>query len=203
MPSGMESASRSNIDMPDEETLPPFTSTRVEAIREPIPGDAPAGIDVAYEDDFMSLKDEVDAMGAATGDVDFQNIVDLATTILSKRSKDIAVACYLAFGLSRTTGYAGILEGVASVRAVVETYWEAAFPPLRRMRARQSAIQFMAERLSAWAETHKATPGERETLEQTLEELTALQTFTTESMGDDAPPLQAAGLAARIRRRFL
>lgn len=183
--------------MPDEVAPALLASPLIDAVRKPIPGGSPVGIDVAYEDDFQSLKAEVDAMGAATGSVDFQNIVDLATTILAERSKDISVACYLAFGLSRTRGFAGVAEGVAVVRAVSESFWEGAFPPLRRMRARQSAIQFMAERLNAWAETQKPTPADRGALDTGLAELSALQAFTTESMGDDAPPL--SGLARTLR----
>jgi type VI secretion system protein VasJ len=183
--------------MPEADAVAPYSSPLVDAVRAPLAGSAPAGIDMAYEDAYLQLKSHVDAMGAATGAVDFGAIVEAASSILTAQSKDIGVACYLAFGLTRTRGFEGVAEGVAAVRAVAETFWEAAFPPLRRMRARQSALQFMAERLNGWAETQTATPADREALEHTLNELTALQAFTTETMGDDAPPL--SGLARTIR----
>ena len=175
--------------MPDADEPPPFSTPLLDAVRAPLPGGAPAGIDMAYEDAYLALKTEVDAMGAATGAVDFGTIVDMAAHILTDRSKDVGVACYLAFGLTRTQGYAGLAEGVAAVRAVAETFWADAFPPLRRMRARQSSLQFMAERLNTWAEATRATPGDRDAVEQALAEASALQAFTTEAMGEDAPAL--------------
>ena len=183
--------------MPDADELPPLSTPLLDAVRAPLPGGSPAGVDMAYEDAYLALKTEVDAMGAATGGGDFGTIVDLAAQILTDRSKDVSVACYLAFGLTRTQGYAGLAEGVAAVRAVAEAFWEAAFPPLRRMRARQSSMQFMAERLNAWAESARATPADREALEQALAEASALQAFTTEAMGDDAPAL--SGLTRTLR----
>jgi type VI secretion system protein VasJ len=183
--------------MPDADETPPLSTPLLDAVRAPIPGGSPAGIDMAYEDAYLGLKAEVDAMGAATGSVDFETIVGSAAQILTDRSKDISVACYLAFGLIRTKGYAGLAEGVGAVRAVAEGFWEGAYPPLRRMRARQSAMQFMAERLNAWVESQRATPDDREALEQALAEASALQDFTTEAMGDEAPAL--SGLTRTIR----
>ncbi len=182
--------------MPDADDRPPLSTPRLDAIRAPLPG-APAGIDMAYEDAFLRLKSDVDALGAATGGVDFSGIVDQAAAILSEKSKDVTVACYFAFALPRVEGFAGLAEGVAAVRAVCEGFWEDAFPPLRRMRARQSAMQFMAERLNAWAESERATPGDRDALEQALAEASALQALTTEAMGDDAPAF--SGLTRTIR----
>ncbi len=182
--------------MPDADEPPPFSTPLLDAVRAPFPGSAPAGIDMAYEDAYLALKAEVDALGAATGG-DVGTIVDLAGQILSDRSKDVSVACYLAFGLVRTQGFAGLAEGVAAVRAVSEAFWDDAFPPLRRMRARQSSMQFMAERLNAWAESQTATPADRDAVEQALAEASALQEFTTEAMGDDAPAL--SGLTRTLR----
>ena len=186
--------------MADAETLDPLTTPRLEAIRAPIPGDSPAGVDMMYEDDFQRLKSEVDELGAATGEVDFGSIVDLATRILSERSKDLAVAGYLVLGLTRTSGYAGVAEGLAATRAVTEGFWEDAFPPLRRMRGRQAALQFVAERTSAWIQTHRAEPPDREALAHAEAETAALQAFATEAMGEDAPAF--SGLLREIREQL-
>ncbi|WP_412062100.1 type VI secretion system protein TssA [Rubrivirga sp. IMCC45206] len=184
-----------------DESPPPdgdaFTTPRLDAIRAPISGDAPAGIDVKYDDDFQALKTHVDDLGAATGDVDFDAIVDLGTAILSAKSKDLAVVGYLMLGLSRTEGLAGLGEGVAAVRAVAEGFWEGAFPPLRRMRGRQAALQFVAERAMAFVKDTKATPDDREVLERLEADTVALQAFVTEAMGEDAPAY--SGLLREVR----
>ena len=177
-----------------------FSTPRLEAIRAPIPGDAPAGIDMKYEDLFQTLKAEVDLLGAATGDVDFDKIVDLSTEILREKSKDISVASYLILGLTRTADYEGIAEGIAAVRAVTEGFWEDAFPPLRRMRGRQAALQFVAERTSAWIQDNKAEPSDRESLTHAQTEAEALQAFVTETMGEDAPAF--SGLVRELREQL-
>lgn len=186
--------------MADDETLEPLTTPRLEAIRAPIPGDHPAGEDMKYEDAFQTLKAEVDELGAATGEVDFSTIVDLSTQILSERSKDLAVAGYLVLGLTRTSGYAGIAEGLAATRAVTEGFWDDAFPPLRRMRGRQAALQFVAERTSAWIQSNRAEPDDREALAHAEAETAALQEFVTEAMGEDAPAF--SGLLREIREQL-
>ncbi|MEO0558135.1 MAG: type VI secretion system protein TssA [Bacteroidota bacterium] len=176
-----------------------FSTPRLESIRTPVPGDAPAGIDMKYEDLFQTLKAEVDRLGAATGDVDFNKIVDLSTEILHEHSKDISVASYLILGLTRTAGYGGIAEGIAAVRSVTEGFWEDAFPPLRRIRGRQAALQFVAERTSAWIQDNKAEPGDRDALMHAQTEAEALQAFVTESMGENAPAF--SGLVRELREQ--
>ena len=177
-----------------------FSTPRLESIRAPLPGDAPAGVDMKYEDLFQTLKAEVDLLGAATGDVDFDKIVELSTEILQEKSKDISVASYLILGLTRTAGYTGIAEGIAAVRSVTETFWEDAFPPLRRIRGRQAALQFVAERTSAWIQDNKAEPSDRESLANAQAEAEALQAFVTEAMGEDAPAF--SGLVRELREQF-
>ena len=185
--------------MPDDAPAP-LSTPRLEAVRAPIPGDAPAGVNVAYEDDYQTLKAEVDELGAATGEVDFGSIVDLSTRILSEQSKDLSVVGYLTLGLARTQGYAGIAEGIAATRAVVEGFWDDAFPPLRRMRGRQAALQFVAERTSSWIQTHRAAPDDRDALAHAQADVEALQTFVTETMGEDAPAF--SGLLREIREQI-
>ncbi len=187
-----------DADLEDE--APAYSTPRLEAIRAPVPGDAPAGIDMKYEDEFQELKDQIDAMGAATGDVSFDEIVNLATSILSDKSKDLTVASYLILGLTRTSGYAGVAEGLASVRAVVEGFWEDAFPPLRRIRGRQSALQFVAERTSDWVKQNKSVLEDRDAIEVAQAEVAALQAFVTETMGEDAPAF--SGLNRELRERL-
>ena len=82
---------------------------------------------------------------------------------------------------------------------MTEGFWEDAFPPLRRMRGRQAALQFVAERTSAWLQTedNRPTPDDREALEHAEAEAAALQAFVTEAMGEDAPAF--SGVLREIR----
>ena len=177
----------------------PPLSPRVSAIAAPISAASPAGVDATYEDAFQQLKAEINTFGEA-GDVDFGRIVALSEKVLTTLSKDLNAACYLALGLVRTEGFSGLAEGLAGVRVVAADYWEDLFPPKRRMRARQNALQFLADRLSDWTEAARAEPGERELVERATEELARLQEVVTDKMGDQAPAL---GLLRRHLRDAL
>ena len=166
----------------------PPLSPRLAAIAAPISATAPAGADATYDDAFQELKTQVNILGEA-GDVDFERIVALGEQVLTTLSKDLNAACYLALGLVRTEGYAGLAEGLAGVRLVASEFWEDLFPPKRRMRARQNALQFLADRLSDWAEAARPEPEQRDLVERASEELAKLQEVVTEKMGDQAPAL--------------
>ena len=98
----------------------------------PIAPDAPAGSDVSYDPDYEALQREIDKLSLATAaraSLDWNLAARLAANILVKKSKDIKVAAYLAEALTRTGQIAGLATGVHILRDLVETYWEALFPP--------------------------------------------------------------------------
>jgi type VI secretion system protein VasJ len=68
-------------------------------------------------------------------------VVSSARAILRDKSKDLRVASYLALGLVRRDGLAGVAEGATACAILVETYWDGLYPPLKRMTARKSAIE--------------------------------------------------------------
>lgn len=127
--------------------------------RDPIPGPDPAGESIRYEEDFTRLEDEVGKLqsGGPTA-VDWPAVVGMATTILSKRSKDLLVASWLTYALNREEGLAGLLDGIGVVGGIVETYWDDCFPPTKRLRARIGAIEWIADRVGPSLEQLTVTP---------------------------------------------
>ncbi|HMB89415.1 MAG TPA: type VI secretion system protein TssA, partial [Rhodothermales bacterium] len=122
--------------------------------------------------------------------------------LLGQKAKDLRVSTYLAMALARTEGFRGILEGLRAQEVLVEGYWEAMHPALRRMRARGNAFQFMVERLTEAAEEQEPTAGDKEAIEGALEVLQSVQAFTMEAMGEDAPVLSRLkkALEAALRK---
>lgn len=180
-----------------EDALEATLSPLLEDVVEPLAGDSPVGEDVSYDDDFLSLKDDVDQLSSVNPEgVDYERIVESCRAILGRKSKDLRVATYLALALSRTAGYQGILDGLLAQKLLVERFWEPMFPPIRRMKARQNAFQFSAERLTETLRGLKPRAGDRQSIEAALETLKALQAFTMESMGEEAPVL--SGLARAL-----
>ncbi|WP_314957404.1 type VI secretion system protein TssA [Bradyrhizobium cosmicum] len=114
----------------------------------PVPGPAPAGMNVRDAAEFEQLEAEVrrmDADGPAA--VDWSKVSTLSLHILSNQSKDILVACWASYGLFRTGGYQGLAVGLGVLRGMVDAHWEGLFPPIRRERARVAAIDWLFGRV--------------------------------------------------------
>ena len=189
------------------------------ALAAPVPGPDPAGADVTYEPAFERLREAVDRLASVGTAVDYEAaaggaggpfveeggadhaaVVADALTVLTEQSKDLRAAAYLAVSLAYTDGAAGLAAGLGGVGRMTRAHWADLFPPLRRMRARRAAFEFMTGRLSdavsAWP-----PPGtdERESLDEAVAAVGALQAFVSEEMGDDAPAL--SGLLRTLTER--
>ena len=105
----------------------------IAALMAPIPGDNPAGESLLYSDVYDKIQaarrtergqfEEGDGRGT-----DFRAVVRLTTEALTARSKDLQCAVWLADGLARTDGFAGVRDGLHVLRALHETYWEGFHP---------------------------------------------------------------------------
>lgn len=167
-----------------EATLSPL----VEEIAGPISESDPVGADVSYDDDYLALKDQVDQISSVSPEgVDYDRIIEDSRRILAQKSKDLRVATYLALALARTARFRGVMEGILVQKELVERYWEPAYPPLKRMRARQNALQFIAERLTDAVQGFSVGTDDRPFIEEAQEALKSLEAFTMEAMGDQAP----------------
>ncbi len=172
---------------------------RVAALgRTPFEGEA-TGEDVRYEPEFEALTGEIAKLGSLTGEaVDWARVVELATTILAERSKDVAAATYLASGLFELEGYPGLATGITLLADLHETFGDALFP--RRPRGRANALTWLAERLEGALERRTATAGDQEAATTCLEELRRLDTLAGDLYGDNAPAL---GPARRALERMV
>ncbi|MHA7879566.1 MAG: type VI secretion system protein TssA [Saccharospirillum sp.] len=159
---------------------------------QPIPGDAPCGVSVKYEESFLALEAELakqESLIAAT--VDWRQVDQLARAILANESKDLLVACYLAAALQSNQGYAGTLTGLALVQGLCEQWWDDCFPPLKRLRGRTAAVNWLVEKI-AWQLESSPPQGEALALVPELYERThALDLWLAEKMDDKAPDMTA------------
>lgn len=165
------------------EPLSPF----LEELCDPIDEEAPAGEDVLYGDEFQRLKIEVDAIGSASGEADYEQIIELARTVLTEQSKDLRAAGYLVLGEARVNGAEGVAEAMRGIRIMIDQYWEKLYP--ERMRSRGGALQFIGDRLPDWLASVSFEQEDRTALVTTLEILEEIQTFSLEEMGEHAPSL--------------
>jgi type VI secretion system protein VasJ len=133
----------------------------------PIPGDSPTGIDAKYDEDYEKLKEEVSKLDTSPQDVKWREVVELGTTVLTNKSKDLQIGSYFAAALWNQKGYTGLCDGITILKDMIDTYWEDLFPSKKRMRGRVGALDWLAERVE------KMMPGKPPPTEQDREGLTA------------------------------
>ena len=124
------------VDFPDGFNL--------EALLEPIPGDAPQGVDI--REDFSSqspynrLRDaRSDARDAEkmsdNGDPDagdpapmWRTIRDIGLKTILETAKDLEVAAWIMESYVRSHGLAGLAAGAALIKGLAEQHWDGVFP---------------------------------------------------------------------------
>lgn len=170
--------------------------------RDPIPGGDPAGQPVADDPDFEALKAEA-TKDPIHGAADWARVVELGTQILASKGKDFVAATYLAVGLARERGSAGLADGLGLLEGMVQGFWEQGFPPVpKRARARANALGWMAEKAGAWLEGVEPGPADRDALSRASQSLSDLVKLLEERL-DEPPPLGELVRALRTARERL
>lgn len=125
----------------------------IEALLAPIPGDNPAGQNLQYaglHDEIREARreDEDLEQGEWKRDLkaaDWPRVIIQATEALTTRTKDLQVAAWLAEALVKTSGFAGLRDGLRVMRELLEQFWEHLYPEIDEgdMEARANAIAWM------------------------------------------------------------
>ncbi|WP_150696060.1 type VI secretion system protein TssA [Pandoraea terrae] len=105
---------------------------------QPIGSATPAGEDLAYDDDFLAVKDEV----AKFSDIDDTLIVDTAERLLKHRAKDVRVAVYYVYARMRRDGAEGVASGFELLSALIDRFGDTLLPA--RASTRKAALEWLA-----------------------------------------------------------
>ncbi|MBF0466350.1 MAG: type VI secretion system protein TssA [Nitrospirae bacterium] len=155
---------------------------------EPVAVDRPAGGDSRESGSFEKLKDELIKLDSLTGGVvDWKTVITLAVEILSKESKDLLVASYLCVGLLVVNGFKGLKAGLTCYKGLLTNFWEGMFPPLKRMKGRVGAVEWLAERTTKIAATVQPNSDDRQALKDCKELIQELNVLLRELFKDDGP----------------
>src|SRR5579859_2750272 len=115
----------------------------VDALLAPIPGDAPAGVDLrqdtATDALYTRLRDaRAEARTAERAQenedgnyaipAEWRIIADLAYEVLTTHSKDLEIAAWLTEALLRSDGLQGLSAGLQVMKGLVDQYWDDLFP---------------------------------------------------------------------------
>lgn len=155
----------------------------------PIDLEHPTGSDIRYEPDFEQLQGEIDKLSSpsSVSTVDWKNVVNLASEILSKKSKDLLVASYMAIGLIHTQKIEGLAIGLQVYTDIISLFWEDLYPTKKRMRGRLSAIQWWVERSETALSQLEPAPIALEEINRIKEVLEKLDASLQEYL--EEPPL--------------
>ncbi len=116
--------------------MPTESKVELEALLSPIPGGNPSGRDAKDGKSYDGLKEsrrEEDAQNQGEWKrdakvADWPKVIQTATKILAKESKNLQVATWLLEGLVKRHGFAGLRDGLKVIRGLHETFWESMYP---------------------------------------------------------------------------
>ncbi len=155
----------------------------------PISQDSPSGADVRYEPEYEDLQSEIEKLTSPTssGGINWERVIKLSSDILAEKSKHLLVASYLFVALVHSKGIEGLGTGLTIYRDLLDNFWDDLFPPIKRMRARNNALQWCKETIISAVEP--LPPDSILTVEKVNAlkgDLDAIDTFLGEHMDD--PP---------------
>jgi type VI secretion system protein VasJ len=101
-----------------------------------------SGADLTYDPRFERLLVEVDKLSSVTGGRPDWHVVGDGEELLLA-TKDLRLAAWLTLAKTHLRGWEGLSDSLTGMKALVETHWNAMFPPIARLRARANAIEWL------------------------------------------------------------
>ena len=110
----------------------------IESLLSEVSPEAPCGEDISYDASFLALEDMlrtkaaggvVEGVEEAVEEPNWREIREKSLELL-QRSKDLRVALYLVLALLRTEDLAGLRDGLALLRGLLERFWDQVYPHL-------------------------------------------------------------------------
>jgi type VI secretion system protein ImpA len=110
----------------------------IESLLSEVSPEAPCGEDVSYDASFLALEDMlrtkaaggvVEGVEETVEEPNWREIREKSLELL-QRSKDLRVAVYLVLALLKMEGLAGLRDGLALLRGLLERFWDQVYPHL-------------------------------------------------------------------------
>lgn len=110
-----------------------------------------AGNDPREGTAFLAAQAEIDKLNSINSRsvVDWERVAESSVKVLSEEGKDLSAAVWLLCAWCSLHGVVGLVAGVHVLRDLVEGYWSDFTPPLSRLRARRSQINWLLDWLDA------------------------------------------------------
>ena len=120
----------------------------------PIPGGNPAGADLRYELYDIVREARREEVDAPTGGwdrprktADWIAVVKETSAALATKSKDLQLVAWLAEGMYRREGFAGLSAGLRLAKSLLEQYWDTLYPQIEDgdTEARAQVLQWLGD----------------------------------------------------------
>lgn len=131
----------------------------MEALLAPIPGDNPAGESLRYAGPYDAIQEARRAdddleQGEWRRDIkaaDWHTVIEVATTALATRSKDVQITAWLTEALVKQHGFAGLRESLTLLRELQERFWDGLYPEAEDgdLEFRAAPFEWLNEKLPA------------------------------------------------------
>jgi type VI secretion system protein VasJ len=147
----------------------------------PIRPDAPTGASVRDDPAFEKLAAEIGKLEALSGNtsVNWKTVTSLSMLILKEKSKDLLVAAYLCMGLLEEQGYNGLLDGLTSLHAMIESFWPTLYPEAKRKQGRINALIWLSEKGAT-----RLPKGESAAITAVIEKIALIDKLLSEKIGE-------------------
>lgn len=110
-----------------------------ESLLQPIPGDSEVGYDAKYDDLYVLIEAEIDKLdGLDPNSVAWKSIRDNAYLVLKEKSKDIKIALWMVYALSKTNSSNSMIDAIDPLCRLIEGYGANLYP--HSPKARSSAF---------------------------------------------------------------
>lgn len=157
---------------------------------EPIAGASPTGASAKFDQKYQAVANEMAKLDMpAGGEVNWKNVVEATGDLLRTKTKDLAIASYLAHALHRTGALDGLVTGLTLLVEMFDKFWDGMFPEVKRIRGRVNALQWFLEktlRLLPSAQTSASALATVEALEVASRRLAEV---ARQRFGDQAPAM--------------
>jgi type VI secretion system protein ImpA len=114
-----------------------MTSLPFDQLLAPLPGTHPCGEDMLFSTEFDSIQEarRFDDPSLDQGEwvteikeANWRAVISEGSSLLQNRTKDLRLAAWLAEGLSKDRGFAGLREGYELIAGLCEQFWEHLYP---------------------------------------------------------------------------
>ncbi len=157
-------------------------SELLDIIIRPLAGDSPCGENVSYDADFDLLKREINKLSG----IDCAVIDSTARRILTEKSKDLRVLCFLAYACVRGERWSELADVFEGMTRLVAAHFDTLHP--QRPRARHMALRWLGEqRFTDVLEQQKPPESAFEHVERLVNALESLKPMLEQGFPEGAP----------------